>query len=175
MRLVEEEDHLGLVEVADLGQVLKQLGEHPEQEGRVDRGALDQLLAGEDVDVAAAVFVGVHPIHDVELRLAEELLAALGLKGQQRALDGADARGGDVAVLHGELGPVLAHELQHGAQVLQVEQQQAVVVRHAEDDVQHAGLDLGQAEQTGQQRRAHGADRDAHWPTSPKMSQKRVG
>ena len=160
--LVEEEDHLGLVEVADLGQALEQLGQHPEQEGRVDRGALNELLAGENVDVAAAVRVGVHPVGDVQLRLAEEELAALLLELEQSALDRADTGGGDIAVLHGELGPVLAHKLEHGAQILEVEQQQAVVVGHFKDNVQNAGLNLGQAEQTRQEHRAHGADRDAH-------------
>ena len=52
VRLVEEEHQLGLVEVADLGQLLVQLGEHPEQEGRVQARAGHQLVGGEDVDHA---------------------------------------------------------------------------------------------------------------------------
>ena len=104
----------------------------------------------------------MHPVHDVQLRLAEELLAALVLEGKQGALDGADAGGGDVAVLHGELRAVLTHELEHGAQILQIQQQKAIVVGDLEDDVQNAGLDLGQAQQAGQQNRAHGTDGDAH-------------
>ena len=162
VRLVEEEDHLGLVEIAHFGQALKELGQHPEQEGGVHRGALDELLAGEDVDVAAAVYVGGHPVADVQLRLAEEELTALLLEGEQGALDSADAGGGDVAVLHGELSPVLAHELEHGAQVLQVQEQQAVIVGYFEDNVQNAGLNLGQAQQTRQEHRAHGAHGHAH-------------
>ena len=46
----------------------------------------------------------------------------------------------DVAVLGGELARVVAHVLQHRAQVLQVEQQQAVVVGDLEHQLQHAGL-----------------------------------
>ena len=160
--LVKEEDHPGLVEIANLGQVLKQFRQHPEQEGGIDRGALNQLLAGEDVDVAPTVGVGVHPVHDVQLRLTEELLSALVLEGEQGALDGADAGGGDIAVLHGKLGAILAHKLEHGSQILQVQQQEAIVVSHLEDDVQNAGLDLGQAEESRQQHGAHGADRDTH-------------
>ena len=162
MRLVEEENHLGLVEVADLGQLLEELGEHPEQEGRVDRGTLDELLAGEDVDVAAAVYIGGHPVADVQLRLTEEHLAALLLKGEQGALNGADAGGGDIAVLHGELRPVLAHELEHGAQVLEIQEQQAVIVGNLEDDVENAGLDFGQSQEPCQQHGAHGAHGHAH-------------
>ena len=162
VRLVKEEDHARLLRIADLGKLLIELGHHPQQEGRVHQRARDQALAGEDVDVAAALGVGAHPVVDVERGLAEELVAALVLEGEQRALDRADAGGGDVAVLGGELGAVVADVLEHRAQILEVEQQQAVIVRHAEDDVQHAGLDLGQAEETAEQRRAHFGDRDAH-------------
>ena len=92
-----------------------QLGQHPEQEGGVDRGALDQAGAGEDVDVAAAVEVGAHPVADIKVGLAEEDLAALALEGEQRALDGADTGGGDVAVHRGELRAVIAHAVfKHG-------------------------------------------------------------
>ena len=161
MRLVKEEDHARLVGIADLGQLLVKLGHHPQQEGGVDQRARDQALAGEDVDEAAAGGVDAHPVVDVETRLAEELVAALVLKGEERALDRADAGGGDVAVLGGELGAVVADVLEHRAQVLEIEQQQAVVVGHAEDDVQNAGLDLGQAEETTEERGTHFGNGDA--------------
>ena len=162
MRLVEEEDHAGLVQIAHFGQLLKELRHHPQQEGGVGLGALDQALGGEDVDVAAAVEPGAHPVVDIQLRLSKEALAALFLEGQERALDGADAGGGDVAVHGGKLRPVLAHELQHGPQILQVQQQQTVLVRHTEDDVENAGLDLGQVQETTQKRRPHLGHGDAH-------------
>ena len=38
MGLVEEEDELRLVQVADLGQLLEKLGQEPEEEGRVHHG-----------------------------------------------------------------------------------------------------------------------------------------
>ena len=55
MGLVEEEDQLRLLGIADLGQVLEQLREQPEEEGRVEARRLHQLDGGEDVDDAAAV------------------------------------------------------------------------------------------------------------------------
>ena len=55
VRLVEEEHQLRLVEVADLGQLLEQLGQHPQQEGRVQARRVQQLVGGEDVDDALAV------------------------------------------------------------------------------------------------------------------------
>ena len=67
-------------------------------------------------------------------------LAALLLDLEQRALDRADRRGRDVAVLGRELLRVVADVLQHRAQILQVEQQQAVVVGDLEHQRQHALL-----------------------------------
>ena len=81
MRLVKEEYHLRLFEVTDLRQLLKKLRQHPQQESAVDGRTLYQALAGEDVDVAAAVAVGAHPVVDIKLRLTEEQLAALCLEG----------------------------------------------------------------------------------------------
>ena len=50
MRLVEEEDELRLVEVADLRQLLEQLRHQPEEEGGVEARVVHQLVGGEDVD-----------------------------------------------------------------------------------------------------------------------------
>ena len=169
MRFVKEEDHAWLFQIAHFGQLLKQLRQHPEQEGGIDRGALDQTLAGEDVDIAAAIETGAHPVTDIQFRLTEEDLAALLLKGQQCALDGADAGGGDIAVHGGKLGPVLTHKLQHGTQVLQIQQQQAMVIGHAERNIQDTGLNLRQTEKAPQQSRAHLRHGDAHrMPVFPK-------
>ena len=52
--LVEEEDEDGLVGVADLGELLEELGEEPEQEHRVEARRLHQPVGHEDVDAAAA-------------------------------------------------------------------------------------------------------------------------
>ena len=158
VRFIKEEDHARLLKVADLRQTLEELGQHPEEERTVHGRALDKALAGEDVDITAAVNVRAHPVTDIKLRLAEEQLAALALEGEQRALNGADAGGGDVAVGRGELGAVIADVLEHGAQILEVEQEQAVIVRHSENDVEYARLYLGQAEEPCKQRRPHGAD-----------------
>ena len=85
---------------------------------------------------------------DVEHRLAEELVAALLLEREQAALDRADRRGARrcrSSVC--ELLRVVADVLQHRAQVLQVEQQQAVVVGDLEHQRQHAVLRVVQVEQ----------------------------
>jgi len=77
----------------------------------------------------------------------------------QAALDRADARRADVAVLGLELRRVVADVLQHRAQVLQVEQQQAVVVGDLEDELQHPLLDLVEVEHARHQERPQVADR----------------
>jgi hypothetical protein len=139
MRLVEEEHQLRFVEIAGFRQVFEQLGEQPEQQRGVHLWRLHQLVGGEDVDDALA-FVGLHQVFDVQHRFAEQFVAALRFQAEQAALDGADAGGGDVAVFGGELFGVFADELQHRAQVFQVEQQQLIVVGDLEYQIQHAGL-----------------------------------
>ena len=153
--LVEEEDHLGLVAIADLGQALEELGQQPEQEAAVELGRVQQPVGGQDVHHAAPLGVGLHQVVDVQHRLAEEAVGALLVEHQQRALDRADRRGRHVAVAGGELARVLAHELQHRAQVLGVEQQHPLLVGDLEDQVQHAFLGLVQAHHPRQQQRPH--------------------
>ncbi|EWS53394.1 hypothetical protein X551_03818 [Methylibium sp. T29] len=159
--LVEEEHQLGLLQVAHLGQQLEQLAEHPQQEGGVEPRRGHQLVGGQDVDHALAV-CGLHEVTDVEHRLAEELVAALFLDLHQAALDGAHAGGADVAVFGLELLGVVAHVLQHRAQVLQVQQQHAVVVGDLEHQRQHALLGLVEREHAAQQQRAHVGHGGAH-------------
>ena len=162
MRFIKEEYHARFFEIADLGQLLKELGQHPQQESAVDSRTLDKALGGKNVYVAAAVVVGAHPVLYVQRRLAEKELAAFVLKGEQRALYSAYACGGDIAVHRRELGAVVSHELHHCTQILQIYEKQLVVIGHAEHDIQHALLHLGQAEQTRQEHRPHLRYRDAH-------------
>ena len=80
VRLVEEEDELGLVEVAGLRELLEQLGDEPHHHGREQPGPVlhgRQLEAGDDPRPSGA---DAHQVGDVQLRLAEELVAAAGLQ-----------------------------------------------------------------------------------------------
>jgi hypothetical protein len=90
VRLVEEEDEFRLLEVADLRQLLEELREEPHQHGREEpRLFLDggKLEAGDD---AAAVRRRPQEIRDLELRLAEELVAAAVLELHERAQQDSD-------------------------------------------------------------------------------------
>ena len=82
----------------------------------------------------------MHHVVDIEHRLAEELIAALAFQGQQTALNCTDGGGGDVAIVGGELLGVVTDELQHAAQVFQIQQQQLIVIGDFKHHGQHARL-----------------------------------
>ena len=90
------------------------------------------------------------------------MLGALLLQGQQPALDGADRGAVNIAVLVLERLGVIADKLGDGAEVFEVEQQQAAVVRDAENNVQYAALHLVEIEQARQQQGAEIGDRRPH-------------
>src|SRR5579862_1359482 len=121
MSFVEKENQLGLFRIARFWQVLKQTGEHPQQERGVEFGRLIELISGKDVDDSVAVGIGLHPIVEIESGLAEEFLTSLLLNRDQAALDGADAGGGDISVLRLKIFGVIANVLQHGLQIFQIE------------------------------------------------------
>jgi len=122
---------------------------------------LHQPVGRHDIDDAPALAVGLDQVFEVERRLAEERVRALLLQGQETPLDGADAGGRDIPVLGLEAGGVLAHVLQHGAQILEVEQQESLVVRDLEHQGEHTALGLVEHQDAAQKQRAHLGDRGA--------------
>src|SRR4029077_8660027 len=92
MRLVEEEAELGFGLVADLGQLLEQLREEPQEKRGIEARIGHQLIGGENIDEAAAIAVGTDEVLQCQRRLAEKLVFALVLQHQQLALYGADGR-----------------------------------------------------------------------------------
>ena len=97
VRLVEEEDELRLVEVADLGQLLEELREQPHQRGREQRRPVLHRRELERADHTAAVGRCAQEVGDLEERLAEELVAAAVLELDERAQQDADRLAGDAA------------------------------------------------------------------------------
>ena len=126
---------------------------------------MEKLRAMQQVNHAAAIFVCCEPVLDVERRLTEEGVGALVLQTQQCTLDSTDALGGDVAVLRFELGGVVTDVLHHAAQILEVEQQKALVVSNAENDAEYAGLRIVELQQACQKVRSHLGDGCAHRQT----------
>jgi hypothetical protein len=123
--------------------------------------AVHQAVGGEDVHDALAVH-RLKQVLDVQHRLTEELQRALLLELKQPALNGADARRGDVAVLRAELRGIVAEELEYGAQVGKVEEQEAVVISDAKRHREHAFLGLVEVEQSREEQRTHVGDRRPH-------------
>ncbi len=160
--LVEAEHQLGLVEVAHFGEVLEQLGQQPEQEARIQPWLQDELVGGEDVHDAATAEIRAHHVGELERRLTKEGFPAFPLQRQQGALDGRHRGGVDQPVLRGDLLAVVGDEGQQGAQIVEVEQQQAAVVGQLERDLQHTGLGIVELQDAPEQARAYLADRSAH-------------
>ena len=97
---------------------------------------------------------------------------------EQAALDRADRwRARRCRTASWSVAGVVADVLQHRAQVLEVEQQQAVVVGDLEDDVEHAFLRVVQVRGCAPAAAAPSRDTVARtgWPCSPKTSQKSTG
>ena len=162
MRFIEEEDQLRLVGVAHFRERFEEFGEHPQQKGRVELGAAHELVGGQHIDDPAPVPVGADEILDGQGGLAEELVGALIFQHQQLPLDGAHGGGGHIAILLGEFGGVVRDHGEHGAQILQIQQQQALLIGDAEDDVEHAFLHIVEIKQARQQHRPHFREGGAH-------------
>jgi hypothetical protein len=92
MRLVEEEDELRLLRIADLGQFLEELRQEPEQEHRVEPRRVHQPVGHQHVDPAPPAVGGDH-VGKRERGLAEEAGRALVLERQELALDRAERFG----------------------------------------------------------------------------------
>ncbi len=107
------------------------------------------------------MIVALEQIVDLECGLTEELVRALALESEQLALDRADRRARDVAIFGHQFAGVLGAGYQRLLQIIEIEQQQAVVVSIFEGDRQDAFLGVVEAEQSRQQQRPHFGNRRA--------------
>ena len=159
VRLVEEEDELGLLEIADLRQLLEELREQPHERGRPEsRLVLDgrQLEARDD---AASVGRYAQEIGHVQLGLAEELRAAAVLDRDELAQQDADRRGGDAAdALQRLLARIRVEVGEQRAQVGEIEQREAGLVREAENEREALLLRVVRLEYLPEQLRAEVGD-----------------
>ena len=162
MRLVEEEDELGLVGVAHLGQFLEQFRQKPQQEGCIEPGRGHQLVSGQDIDPPPPIEIGAHEIGQFQRRFPEQPVAPLPLQHQKPPLDRADRGGRDISVAQGQRLAILAHPDQERLKILEIEQRQPLFVGHAEGDVQDALLRLAQFQKPRQQQGAHLGHGRAH-------------
>ena len=164
MSLVKEHNEFGFVQIAGFGQGFKQFSQKPQQERAIEPRRTHQLFGIQDIDYTLPAF-GLQPVLQIKLRLAEKHIAALAFQLQQLALNGADAGGGNVAVLGAVFLGVLSHVLQHAAQVFQIDQMPAFIVSGFEYQVEQAFLRVVQPHQAGEQQGAHFGNGDAHGNT----------
>ena len=160
VRLVEEEDQLGLVDVADLGQVVEQVGEQPHQEGREDRRPVDQVGQFEERHDPASIGGDAQEIAGVELGLAEEVVGPLVGQPDEFPQDHPDRRGRQAADrLEFGLSLVAGEMHQDGPQVGEVEQGQAGLVGVVEDQAERRLLGVVESEHLAQEHRAEARHR----------------
>ena len=137
VRLIEEEDQFGLVDVANLGQDREQIGQHPHQERGEDDRTQRLTAELEQRDDAAALVVDAQQIVRVELRLAEEGVAALAGKVDQRSQDDTRRRRRHPAqVFQVGLTRVAGQMADHAAQIVQGHQAAIVFVGPMKDQPQ---------------------------------------
>ena len=159
MSLVEEEYQLREVQVSDLRKGCVKFAEQPQQEGGVKLRVVHQLVGCQNVHYAfAGCHIYLEKVHYVKCRLSEEFVTALVFQSHQRPLDGTDALWSDVAVKGGVFCGMLAKEIQHGAKVLDVIQQEAFFIGDAEKDVEHSLLGVVEFKDSGEKLRAHPRD-----------------
>src|SRR6516165_10484474 len=147
MSLVEEKTQLGFGLVADLRQLLEEFGEQPELERGVKARAANQFAGSEYIDIATPVLIGPKEVLQRERWLTEKLVAALVLQDQQRTLDCSDRRFGYVAVAGGELRGMIRDVAKHRPEILEIEHEQALLVRDPKINVEHALLNVIQVHQ----------------------------
>ena len=162
MCFVKEKDHLGFIQIACFRHHFVELGKHPQQEGGVEQRALEQFGSVQQIDNTAAVFCRSKPVLDIQCRFAEENIRTLILQTQQSSLDSTDAGGSDVAVACFELGSIITDVLYHAAQILEIQQQQALVICYAENNIHYTALSFVQLQQTAEQIRSHFRNGCAH-------------
>ena len=146
MRFVEKENELRFFRIANFRQILEQLREHPEQKRGVNfRRLLHQLVRGENVDDALAT-LRLNQVLEIQRRLAKKFVRALRFEREETALYRSGTGGRDIPILRFELIGIVRDVLQHGAQIFEIEKEQAVFVGDLENDVEHAFLRVVQLE-----------------------------
>ncbi len=167
MGFIKEEDEARLVRIANLGKLLEQFRQQPEQEGGVEFWTVDQAGGIQHVHDAAPIGIGAHHVRQFQCGFAEEEIGTFAFHDEQVALHRAKRRRGNVAVFLAEFVAdlLVAHMNEQFAQILQVKQQQAIIVGIFERDVQHAFLRVGEVHQPREEQGPHfgnrGADRMA--------------
>ena len=159
MSLIEQEDQLRFVQVADLGQLFEQLREQPHQEGGEQHRVGLQTGRREQRDDPPAVRGDPQQVVDVQFRLSEEPVAALRVEVGHGPQDDPGGCLGDPAEFTQVLLPLVAGQVHDDrAQVLEVQQRQRSLVGPMEDQAEGRLLGVVERQHFRQQDRAERID-----------------
>src|SRR6185503_8433693 len=146
MGLVEKEHEARLFRIAHFGKILEQLRQEPQQEGRIELRRCHELVGSENIDKPAPVLRRAHYVLDVKRRFTEEIGGTLLVEHDKPTLYGANGDGSDVAVIGADLLAASGKIGKKRAEVLQIEDGEALLVGELENDVDGALLSLAQPE-----------------------------
>ena len=173
MRLFEKEHQLGLIQIANLGQIGEQIRQHPHQERREHHRPSSLFTNFEESDDPAALLVDAKKISRVDFGLTEERVTAIGLKVDQRPQDhpgGRRRNAADRLQLRLALGAGEVRD--HRTQILQIQQAQALLVRPVEDQAERGLLSRVEAQYLRQQDRPESGNCRAHRDAEATCSQR---
>ena len=155
MCFIEEENKSRLLRIADFRHILEEFIQQPQHENRVHGRMQEELRRVEDIDITSAGKIKLEPVLNLQRRLAEEKIASVILQNKNNAEQGTEALRTHIAVYRDKLVAVSGHILNQTDQILDIQKEQTLIVRDAEDRIQYAGLHVRQLHQTGQQKRPH--------------------
>ena len=155
MGLVKEKDHLWLIPVPGLRKSLEELGYHPEHEGGVHGRIVNQSLTVQNLNGSLSVAVRTEPVPDIQGRLPEEELSALRLQSHHGPDNRTEALLRNISIGKGIFLCVLPHRLQHGPQILGINQKQLLIIRYLKNNCQNIRLDIVEAQNPSEQQGPH--------------------
>ena len=146
MRLVEEEDKLWLFRVPRLRQCFEELRKQVEHEGRVEPRVLHDPRRVQDSDESSPIAVRPKKIPDINGRFSKETISSRIFQCHHGAENRVQARLRHIAVFSGILCGILPDILEHGAEVLGVEEKKLLLIRNPEYDRKDIRLKIRELE-----------------------------
>ena len=130
---------------------LEQLREKPQKECGIESSVVDQALAVQDIDHAFSAFCS-QPVADIETGFPEECLTAVYLQSDNRAKDRGNGCGTHLAVHSFIILAVIIHMIEHGLEILEIDQKKSIVVSDLKNDRKNIGLQLIKFEDAGKKK-----------------------
>ena len=152
---IKEENHFRFFQISHFRKILIQFGEHPKQEGRVHGRVPVEAVCCKQIDDALTVLITLHPVTDVQCGFTEETVAPLVFQNGYCTLNSANSCRCNIAILECVLVCMLTDIIQHGLKIFDIQKQHALIICHAEYDIEHTALRVVQAKHTAEHDRSH--------------------